>query len=902
MNNPFVFLRKAHIKILCSLIIVICLFSFNSLILAADFNIKPRENILFSKTSEIQLAPGVNLSRHNEFSLKGLTQFSVLEISLTDPSIKVKPVISKGGMTSPSTVSKIVEENGLIAGTNGDFFDVGNSGAPLSTLIIDQEIVRSPRIDPDFSTLTILDSGRVFIEKLTSGGVVRGPDNINIRLNAYNDTTIPENGAVIFDSNWPLGVHKSSYSSWLKNEDTVVVLVDDNGCVLDVKKGPFSSEDLLVSSLPSILTANTQNETETTNEILIISKPKYEIISRGTAAKKAALLKKGDNVSISYGIMEFIPGIETAFAGKPVLVSKGQKCSDLKSYTSIQGNSVAPRTAVGINKSNDTMYIVVVDGRVTGSRGMTLDELADLMLSLGCYESLNLDGGGSSMLAYKDPITKEYEVSTRIAGNQRAVPYVIGVMYADEAEQNTFNLENLSLSLKAYIIEKNSDKSYSILEILGEYPNMQSNLIEGTDKLINDEPFIKKGRDILLIADLYDSNGNLIQLSNKNNLSIKWQLSGSASENTDIHFPLNNKNAAIISPSKHGGKLNISAQLVHERDNNSALYGTHAEFDVRVLGECAFIEIQKIEDHKIVEGKNIPFSINAYDEFGFLIPLDMVKTHIDILAGENKTSVNEFYIPYDCIKGPNESFLQISIDDILLTCKIKVTGTFIASELQKVPHIPESETFVENSLKFDETDKMPLGNPISIETLNAFEDDMLFDGLLEQVNLLENEINSTLSSVSNFNETDNKFFSPEIVDVIPLELICKSNGLNFGTLRLKSYNPNITDNSTSVLIDLSNREVQATNTVQWQSIADAIDKSIIQNTRLEIVVNGKPIINQDGKFESLYSTSADIELFLDILTFLSDGKDYSISVIQNCQSGDLSHVYLMQNGIQWIWQ
>jgi len=58
---------------------------------------------------------------------------------------------------------------------------------------------------------------------------------------------------------------------------------------------------------------------------------------------------------------------------------------------------VHPRTAIGYTKDNK-MIIVVVDGRQPASRGVYLEELASIMLQVGCYEALNLDGGGSSQI------------------------------------------------------------------------------------------------------------------------------------------------------------------------------------------------------------------------------------------------------------------------------------------------------------------------------------------------------------------------------------------------------------------------------------------------------------------------------------------------------------------------
>ncbi|MCB2154694.1 phosphodiester glycosidase family protein [bacterium] len=59
-----------------------------------------------------------------------------------------------------------------------------------------------------------------------------------------------------------------------------------------------------------------------------------------------------------------------------------------------------PRTAIGLTTSEDWV-ITVIDGRtdMAHSVGLTLCELARLMHHLGCYHSMNLDGGGSSVMA-----------------------------------------------------------------------------------------------------------------------------------------------------------------------------------------------------------------------------------------------------------------------------------------------------------------------------------------------------------------------------------------------------------------------------------------------------------------------------------------------------------------------
>src|SRR5262249_8848034 len=62
-----------------------------------------------------------------------------------------------------------------------------------------------------------------------------------------------------------------------------------------------------------------------------------------------------------------------------------------------------PRTAAGLDAKGTRLVLLVVDGRKPGiAVGMTYDELARELLRLGCTQALNLDGGGSSVMALRD--------------------------------------------------------------------------------------------------------------------------------------------------------------------------------------------------------------------------------------------------------------------------------------------------------------------------------------------------------------------------------------------------------------------------------------------------------------------------------------------------------------------
>lgn len=91
------------------------------------------------------------------------------------------------------------------------------------------------------------------------------------------------------------------------------------------------------------------------------------------------------------------PGAVDVLGGNPVLIRGG-----VLQYQDLAGPNAffdrQPRTAVGVT-GDGRLLLVVVDGRQPGySVGMTLQELADLMASLGAVDALNLDGGGSSTM------------------------------------------------------------------------------------------------------------------------------------------------------------------------------------------------------------------------------------------------------------------------------------------------------------------------------------------------------------------------------------------------------------------------------------------------------------------------------------------------------------------------
>ena len=133
------------------------------------------------------------------------------------------------------------------------------------------------------------------------------------------------------------------------------------------------------------------------------------IAAGGKAVARLAVL--GDSGATIRVVIGFSPDrgpLRESVGGWPQLVVHGRSVADsadAREGTFPRFSAVRhPRTGIGFSKDSTTLYLVTVDGRQESSSGMSLVEFANLMLSLGVYEGLNLDGGGSTTMVVEGAI------------------------------------------------------------------------------------------------------------------------------------------------------------------------------------------------------------------------------------------------------------------------------------------------------------------------------------------------------------------------------------------------------------------------------------------------------------------------------------------------------------------
>jgi hypothetical protein len=129
------------------------------------------------------------------------------------------------------------------------------------------------------------------------------------------------------------------------------------------------------------------------------------------APRRATLHATGDGVRIaSREALGAVADGDLVQAG-PLLVADGRvvfdRAGDPEGFSAGAGQFDSditdgrhPRSAIGI--SDEDLFLVCCDGRRTGvDAGLSLDELADFMVALGCRDAMNLDGGGSTTLVHR---------------------------------------------------------------------------------------------------------------------------------------------------------------------------------------------------------------------------------------------------------------------------------------------------------------------------------------------------------------------------------------------------------------------------------------------------------------------------------------------------------------------
>lgn len=316
---------------------------------------------------------------------KNLNVF-VLEMEMTGhDNVEYRMEIGNDTTLTTEQISSIAkrksnENTHYFAAVNADFYITSSyvaqyAGQPHMDCIMNGEIAGTGYLAAsDYGHFFMDRNKNMWCDNPTQSFTLTLPDNSVINMPRINQD-IYDNEVVLFNSKYGRQTRVSGCT------DVRVRLADGESW------GINKPIKLIVTAEPS----TTGNTPIATNEVVISAKGDAQ-------AAQLSTLKVGDGLTLNcnislqdYGIA---PNIKECSGGDVVILKRGEVIYEAIRF--INGrDSNNPRTMFGYNEDRTKMVWCVVDGRGV-STGCTYPEGADIMKLFGCYDAVNVDGGGSS--------------------------------------------------------------------------------------------------------------------------------------------------------------------------------------------------------------------------------------------------------------------------------------------------------------------------------------------------------------------------------------------------------------------------------------------------------------------------------------------------------------------------
>lgn len=293
------------------------------------------------------------------------------------------------------------ENTHYFAGVNADFYITTSyvpqyAGQPHMDCILNGEIASTGYLDAaDYGHFFMDKDKNMWCDSPTQSFSISFPDGSTVTMPRINQD-IYENEMVMFNSKF------GRQTRFAGCTEVQVALAEGETWAVN------RPVKLVVTSAP-----NTVGATPITADGAVLS-------ATGTQAAKIAALKAGDNLTANFAITlkdyAISPDIKECSGGDVVILKRGQVTFEAPRF--INGrDSNNPRTMFGYDQDRTKMVWCIIDGRSNSSDGSTYPEGADIMTYLGCYDAVNVDGGGSSGM-YIEPFGI---VNSPSDGSERAV-------------------------------------------------------------------------------------------------------------------------------------------------------------------------------------------------------------------------------------------------------------------------------------------------------------------------------------------------------------------------------------------------------------------------------------------------------------------------------------------------
>ena len=306
------------------------------------------------------------------------------------PNKEVRPVVMAGDvLTTRDTVSKAaaeLEAEGyrVVAGINGDFYNVGN-GLPIGIVVMGGELRSS---DAGYHAVGFMEDGSAVLGKpgiTVTADLGYGVDHGGVYTQILRKV-MGVNKARVSDGGIYLYTYEFNDRHNTGNTETGVDVL----CT--VKEGSLSVGGKLTLSVDRVMETAYATAMEPNQMVLSVN-----LKSDSYYVDALRNIPEGAEIVLDLTAAdERWNDVQYAIGALYSLVENGAVVSGLPTGAS-------PRTAVG-QKEDGTLIFYTIDGRKTGhSVGATLTQVGKRLIELGCVTAVCLDGGGSTTLTVTKP-------------------------------------------------------------------------------------------------------------------------------------------------------------------------------------------------------------------------------------------------------------------------------------------------------------------------------------------------------------------------------------------------------------------------------------------------------------------------------------------------------------------
>jgi len=390
--------EKYIAAIVAAAIVALPVLSFNSQ--AAEVT---DPNIIYQNTKKQTVTKGVTIENIVKFTKNGWYNINVMTVDLSNKYISVDSLTNTESIGKLATTKKLATQRNAVAAVNASFFtpDGGGYGHPLGTVVQSSDILCASsdfnRYSDAIASFSIdkLNNAIINYWKVNMNLITRDGEKIPVaQYNKYNNSKFKD--ITVFDRKW--GTKAVGATEDIPDLFQMVV---ENGVVTKFLSGQPAAE---------------------------IPENGYVVVTREEGAKT---LRKafsiGNEVTFSIETTPSWTDLKMSVSGSSVLVQNG-KIPATFSYAPSDVVAKSPKTAIGASKDGKTLYFVTVDGRQTASIGFSLNEMAQFMKSIGAYNAINMDGGGSTTIVARPEGSREVQVMNLPSdGSQRGISTAVGV-------------------------------------------------------------------------------------------------------------------------------------------------------------------------------------------------------------------------------------------------------------------------------------------------------------------------------------------------------------------------------------------------------------------------------------------------------------------------------------------